>query len=439
MIRRRLTAPLAPRRTAGAGLFEKKPGVFFPLHDSDFNQSEDAMHIAKRIQSLGTETAFAVAARAAKYAESGGTVYPFHLGDIDLPTPGTVVEAADRAIAEGRTGYCPAAGIAPLRDALAQDVNGARGTRYSMENVSVQPGGKPVIGKFLMALMNPGDGVLYPTPGYPIYESQIEFLGGVSQPYAIIPAGDRFSIDLDSLEAALTPRTKLLIVNDYHNPTGAECTEADRGRLAGFAVRHNLTVLLDEAYFDMHYDRNARSLASLPDMEERSVLLYTFSKKFAMTGWRLGAAVGPRNVIEVISKLNVNQESCTCHFIQWAGLAGLTGDQSGPRAILETLRERRDAAVSILNSIPGVSCIKPNASFYLFPDVTELMARKGFAGNYEGFAEDVLVNTGVSFCTRLHFGRPLPGETRHYIRLAFSGIGVERIREGLEGFKKYAS
>ncbi|CAK7031338.1 MAG: Aspartate aminotransferase [Desulfovibrio sp.] len=396
------------------------------------------MHTAARISNLGTETAFAVAAKAAAHAATGQTVYPFHLGDLNIGTPENVVEAANKAIRDGKTNYCPPAGIPPLRDALANDTNVKRGTSYSAENVSIQPGGKPVIGKFLMALMNEGDEVLCPNPGFPIYESQIEFLGGVVKPYAVIPAGDYFTFDFDALEKAITPKTKLLIVNDYHNPTGAECSAAERERLAAIAVRHNLTVLLDEAYFETHYDRKANSIVSLPGMVERSVLLYTFSKKFAMTGWRLGAAIGPREIIDVFNKMNVNMESCTCQFVQWAGLEGLTGDQSGPEMIVSTLRERRDVAVDILNAIPGVTCIRPNASFYLYPDVTDLMARKGFGNDYDGFAEAVLKNTGVSFCTRLHFGRPLPGEDRRYIRLAFSGISADAIREGLTKFKEYA-
>ena len=397
------------------------------------------MRIADSISRLGTETAFAVAAKAAAHAASGGRVFPFHLGDLNLPTPQTVQDAMLKALRDGKTNYCPPAGIAPLRDALAQDTNGKRGTKYQAENVSIQPGGKPVISKFLMALMNPGDEVLCPNPGFPIYESQIEFLGGKVLPYPIIPAGDYFTFDLDALEKLITPKTKLLIINDYHNPTGAELSKAERERMVEIANRHNLMVLLDEAYFETHFDNKANSLASLPGMVERSLLLYTFSKKFAMTGWRLGAAIGPKEVIDVINKINVNYESCTCQFVQWAGLAGLTGDQSEPRKIVETLRERRDVAVDILNGTAGVTCIKPNASFYLYPDVTDLMSRKGFGDNYDAFAEDVLKKTGVSFCTRLHFGRPMPGETRRYIRLAFSGINVADIREGLGKLKDYAA
>jgi aspartate/methionine/tyrosine aminotransferase len=197
-------------------------------------------------------------------------------------------------------------------------------------------------------------------------------------------------------------------------------------------------VLLDEAYFDIRYGGKSVSLASIPGMRERSVILYTFSKKFAMTGWRLGAAIGPRAVIDIIAKLNVNDESCSNHFIQHGALEGLTGDQSGPRAILDVLKERRDTAVDLLNSMPGVSCPSPEATFYLFPEVTELMERKGFGDDYGAFAEDVLVKTGVSLCTRLHFGRPLPGETRRFVRLAYSGIDAADIGKGLAALKRYA-
>ena len=397
------------------------------------------MRIADSISRLGTETAFAVAGKAAAHAASGNKIYPFHLGDLNLPTARNVQDAAMKAMRDGKTGYCPPAGIAALREALAQDTNAKRGTSYTMENVSVQPGGKPVISKFLMALMNPGDEVLCPNPGFPIYESQIDFLGGKVLPYPIIPAGDYFTFDLDALEKAITPKTKLLIINDYHNPTGAELSAAERVRMVEIANRYDLTVLLDEAYFETHYNNTATSLVSLPGMVERSVLLYTFSKKFAMTGWRLGAAIGPKEIIDVFNKINVNYESCTCHFIQWAGVEGLTGDQTETKEVVTLLRERRDVAVDILNSTPGVTCIRPNASFYLYPDVTDLMIRKGFNDDYDAFAADVLAKTGVSFCTRLHFGRPLPGETRRYIRLAFSGIDVADIREGLGKLKEYAS
>ena len=392
--------------------------------------------VAKRIARLGTETAFAVSAEAAAFAAEGNEVYPFHLGDLNLPTPTNIVEASLKAIKDGMTGYCPNAGIPALRSALAADVNASHGTTYSAENIAIQPGGKPVIGKFILALMNPGDEVLYPNPGYPIYESQIEFHGGVAVPYGFLEGEHGFVIDLDAFEAAITPRTRLLVLNDLQNPMGAECTTAELRHLAELVLRHDLTVLCDEAYFDIRYSGASASLASLPGMAERSVILYTFSKKFAMTGWRLGAAIGPREIIEVIAKLNVNDESCPNHFIQYGAVEGLTGDQSGPRQIISILKERRDVAARILNEIPGIRCYTPNATFYLFPNVTGVMANKGFT-DVEDFRRAVLHETGVSVCSRGHFGRPQTGQSEQYVRLAYSGIDTPQIVEGRGRLKAY--
>jgi aspartate/methionine/tyrosine aminotransferase len=394
------------------------------------------MKIAERISRLGTETAFAVSAEAAQFAARGNKVYPFHLGDLNISTPENVMQAAEKAMRDGKTGYCPNAGIPQLREALAADVNASRGLDYNAENVAIQPGGKPTIGKFFQALLNPGDEVLYPNPGYPIYESQIEYLGGKAVPYGYIEGDGNFQIDIDMLKQKISPGTRLMVLNDLQNPTGAECSPEELEALADLVERHDLTVLCDEAYFDIRYAGRSRSFASLPGMAERSVILYTFSKKFAMTGWRLGAAIGPREVIDVIIKLNVNDESCSNHFIQYAALAGLTGDPAGPARILQTLRKRRDAAVSMLNRIEGVRCFCPDVTFYLYPNVTLAMRNKKLM-DYDAFRRKTLEETGVSFCTRLHFGRPLENEENRYIRLAYSGIGSAEIQEGLEKLKRF--
>jgi aspartate/methionine/tyrosine aminotransferase len=394
------------------------------------------MKIAKRIKRLGTETAFAVSAEAAAFAAKGNKVYPFHLGDMNILTPVNVMEAAIKAMKDGKTGYCPNAGIPQLREILADDVGASRNIQYSMENVAIQPGGKPAIGKFILALMDPGDEVLYPNPGYPIYESQIEFHGGKAVPYSYVEGKDNFEIDIERIEKSITPKTKLLILNDLQNPTGAECSVEELEKLAEIVRKHDLYVLCDEAYFDIRYEGKSTSFASLPGMAERCVILYTFSKKFAMTGWRLGAAIGPKQVIDAIAKLNVNDESCPNHFIQYGAIEGLTGDQTEARQILKILKERRDSAVDILNSIEGIHCFRPNATFYLFPNVTGAMQKKGLT-DYDEFRRRVLQETGVSFCTRLHFGRPLPGEKNFYIRLAYSGIDVAEIKEGLKKFKTF--
>jgi aspartate/methionine/tyrosine aminotransferase len=391
---------------------------------------------AERVARLGTETVFAVSSEAAALAARGRTVYPFHLGDLNIPTSEPIVEAMNRAIREGKTTYCPNAGIAPLREALAADVGGARDVLYTADNVSVQPGGKPVIGKFLMAAMDVGDEVLYPNPGFPIYSSFIEFLGGVAVPYGYVDDGDRYSIDLDAIERRISPRTRLLIVNDLHNPTAAECTAAELERIAEVALRHDLVVLCDEAYFDVRFEGASRSLVSLPGMQERCVILYTFSKKYAMTGWRLGAAIGPTPIVDIITRLNVNVESCPNHFAQYGALEALTGDQSGPRAMMARLKGRRDAALRVLNATPGVCCHTPESTFYLYPDVTDAVHRTGCAG-HEDFRRLLLERTGVSLCTRLHFGKALPGETGYHLRLAYSGVTTAQIEEGLGALKTF--
>lgn len=394
------------------------------------------MKLAKHLEKLGTETAFAVSAAAAAWAAQGHKVYPFHLGDINLPTPQNIVDAAFKAIADGYTGYCPGAGIPELRAVLADDVGRKRGVHYSAENVSVQPGGKPVIGKFLLAVMDPGDEVLYPNPGYPIYESQIEFQGGVAVPYGYVETDTGFELDMDRIKASITPRTRVLIYNNYQNPTGAQSSRQEMEELAKLAVEHDLWVLSDDAYYEMRYSGDPLSIVNLPGMQERTVILYTCSKRFAMTGWRLGAAIGPKEVIDVFNKLNTNAESCTTHFIQRAMVEAIPGDESGPQAILAELKRRRDAAVAGLNAIDGVTVHKPESTFYLFPNVTKVLERKGMT-DVNQLMDGALREVDVSFCTRKHFGRPVPGEKNAYIRLAYSGISVEDIQEGLARLKEY--
>ncbi len=386
------------------------------------------MKLASRLAQLGTETAFAVSQAAAEWSAQGNRVYPFHLGDINLATPSNVVEAMNAAISDGKTGYCPAAGIAPLRDALADDIGRGRGMEFSGANVVVQPGGKPVITKFIQTLMNPGDGVLYPNPGYPIYESQIDYYGGRAMPYRYHETESGFGIDLDQLRE-LAPQARLLIYNNLQNPLGCESTDDEMAEIARLAIEHDLTVLSDEAYFEMRYSGTSTSIASLPGMAERTVILYTFSKKFAMTGWRLGCAVAPVTVAEQIAKINTNDESCTTHFVQVAGVEALR-DPSGAAPLLAELERRRDAAVAGLADVPGMRCATPDSTFYLFPNVTGTVEQMGFATVSE-FATAALHNTGVSFCTRHHFGAAQPDETERYIRLAYSGISVDDIAEGL--------
>ncbi len=396
------------------------------------------MDLALRFKSLGTETAFAVAEEARSLARTGCRVYPFHLGDIDLKTPVHIMEAAVQAMRDGKTGYCSNYGIPELREALAADINRSHRTAYTAAHVAIQPGGKPVIQKYFLALMNPGDEVLYPNPGYPIYESIIAFHGGNPVPYSYRETADGFRLDLEQLEGQIGPATRFLVFNNYQNPTGAEASSEEMKALSELVLRHDLLVLCDEAYFDIRYEGESSSLASLPGMGDRCLILYTFSKKFAMTGWRLGAAVGPRELIDAIAKLNVNDESCSNHFVQYAGVQALTGSQEGSHAILGTLRARRDLCHALLTDIPGVRCVRPDSTFYLFPNVTVLMGNLDL-DDCESFRRVVLEATGVSFCSRLHFGTPLPGEPERYIRFSYSGIDVEAIAAGLGRLKDFVN
>ena len=388
------------------------------------------MKLADRLNRLGTETAFAVAATAADWVSKGNEVFPFHLGDLNLATPENISAAMQRAVVEGKTGYCPNAGIAPLRVALAESLGRQRNVTFAPENIAVQPGGKPVIGKFLRSVMNPGDEVLYPNPGFPIYESQIEFNDGVAVPYRYLDTENGFQIDLEYLASKIDSKTKALILNDQQNPLAAEMTDAERQALADLAIKHNLWVLSDEAYFDIRYAGESKSIVSLPGMLERTVILYTFSKKFAMTGWRLGAAIGPSDLVDRISKLNTNEESCTAQFVQWAGVEAITGDQSGANELVRVLKTRRDATIAGIQTISGMRVHTPNSAFYVFPEVTATMARTGH-DDVAKFATDALHNSGMSFCTRKHFGRPAENETGNYIRLAYSGINNPQIDKGL--------
>ena len=391
------------------------------------------MNVAKRMDLLGSETAFAVSAEAAKLAETGMKIYPFHLGDINLPTPISVVSGAKEAIRSGKTGYCPAPGIPELRKALAKDVGDSRGINYNIENVSIQPGGKPSIGKYIAAMMEKGDVVLYPNPGYPIYESQIEFYGGIAHPYGYLDNPTGLELDFGAIEEGIKKGAKHIFYNNYNNPTGASSSNEEMKRLANLIIENDMFVISDDAYFDTLFEGTPRSIASLPGMKERTLTMYTFSKKFAMTGWRLGGAIGPSRIIEQITRLNVNMESCTTHFIQYAGIAGLNASKKETQDILDKLRVRRDILVETMNGIEGVEAHSPEAGFYVFPKITNLMKRIGFE-DVEEFRKTVLKDTGVSFCGRHHFGRPLDNENDSYIRLAFSGISKEDLKEGMNLF-----
>ncbi len=395
------------------------------------------MKFARKLQNLGTETAFIVSDRATAWAARGNRVFPFHLGDLNLPPPTAIVQAATRAIADGHNGYCPGAGVPHLREQLARLIGSERGLHYEAENVSVQPGGKPVIGKFLASVMNPGDEVLYPVPGFPIYQSQINYQGGVATPYRYrTDANNNFVLDVDSLRTAVSAKTRALIFNNYHNPTGAAATEEEITTVAELAQQHDLWVLADEAYCHIRFDDcPMQSIAAWPQMQQRTVILFTCSKSFAMTGWRLGAAVGPRQAVDAISMFNTNIESCTTHFIQRAVAEALCeyGAPSMIAPLTDELKKRRDCLLGALNDIDGITATPPPSAFYAYIDIAEILRRKNLP-DADSLMRKSLEEAGVSFCTGTHFG---DSTDTKYIRLAFSGIDSDDIAQGMAVWKRW--
>ena len=395
------------------------------------------MRFSKKLDDLGTETAFAVSAEARSWSEKGIKVYPFHLGDINMETPELIREATNRFMNDGKNGYCSSEGVIELREALAQDVGSKRSVDYDVENVVIQPGGKPTIWKFLASVMDRGNEVLYPNPGYPIYESQIRYQGGIPIPYGYVETQNGFEIDIEKLSSAIKPSTTALIYNNYQNPISASSSKKEMELLAKLCIENDLWVLSDDAYYEIRYsDTPPLSIANIPGMKERTVILYTFSKRFAMTGWRIGASIGPKEMIRQIARLNINDESCTNHFIQCALADTMDKIDNDTNLILSRLKDRRDICLELLNSTSGFCLSSPESTFYLYANVSKPMKNKCY-DDIEQFRADALRNTGVSFCTRNHFGTPEPGEDEQYIRLAYSGISKKEIQEGLSLFKDW--
>ena len=395
------------------------------------------MKLSSNIENLGTETAFKVSMEANSLLKNGKKIYPFHLGDINMKTPKVIRDATIRYMNDNKNGYCPSEGVMELREVLAEDIGKKRSIEYDAENVVIQPGGKPTIWKFLASIMEKGDEVLYPNPGYPIYESQINYQGGVPIPYNYIDNKNSFVIDIEKLQSSISKDTIAIIYNNYQNPTGASSSRAEMEAIANICIENDLWVLSDEAYYEIRYSNKPPiSIASFPGMKERTVILYTFSKRFAMTGWRIGASIGPKTIAKHIAKFNINDESCTNHFIQCALASVMDKVDKDAKSILDKLKNRRDTCVKLLNSVRGLSLSTPDSTFYLYLNVGDLMKNKNII-DIESFRKNVLKNTGVAFCTRNHFGSVNTSQDENYIRLAYSGINSEAIKEGLIRFKNW--
>jgi aspartate/methionine/tyrosine aminotransferase len=356
------------------------------------------MRLADRMTSIGTETAFEAAARARALEATGRSVIHLEIGEPDFDTPANVREAAKRAIDTGKTHYPPFAGIPELRAAIAADSALRRGFAPDPANVFVTVGGKGVMYYAILALVNPGDEVIVPDPGYPIYESVTRFAGGTAVPVPIRQENE-FRLDPDELASLVTPRTRLIVINSPANPTGGVLSRGDLERIAEIALRHDLVVLSDEIYSRILYEgAEHASIAALPGMAERTIVLDGFSKPWAMTGWRLGYGIVPAWLGHGFGRLLINSVSGATSFAQWGAVEAISGPQDEVDAMVEEFRARRDLVVDGLNALPGVRCLRPAGAFYVFPEISGT----GLSG--VALADRLLNEAGVSVLAGTAFG-----------------------------------
>jgi aspartate/methionine/tyrosine aminotransferase len=386
------------------------------------------MQLAGRMASIGTETAFEAAARARALEATGRSVIHLEIGEPDFDTPANVREAAKRALDDGWTHYGPPLGLPALREAIAADATARKGFAASADRVVVTPGAKPIMFYAIESLVEPGVEAIFPDPGFPIYESMTRFCGGTPVRLPIRQEHD-FRIDLDELEQLITPRTRLLILNSPANPTGGLFTRADVERIGELVLGHDMSVLADEIYGRIVYEGEHVSLASLPGLAERTIVLDGFSKTYAMTGWRLGYAIVPEPLLAPFARLIINSVSCTSSFSQLAAVEALTGPQDTVEAMVEEFRARRGLIVDGLNGISGISCRLPAGAFYAFPDVSAT----GLDGS--AFADRLLDETGVCVLAGTAFGQV----GRDHIRISYANSrenlaeALLRIRGFVEG------
>ncbi len=376
--------------------------------------------LADRTKRLGTETAFEVLVKARALEAEGRDIIHLEIGEPDFDTPSNIKQAAKKALDDGYTHYGPAAGLPQLRSAIAQEVSTSRGISVSPDQVVVTPGAKPIMFFAILACVDEGDEVIYPNPGFPIYESLIEFVNARAVPL-VLREEKEFRFDIEDLKGAITRKTRMLIINSPQNPTGGVLAQEDLRQIAELAVRHDLVVLSDEIYGRTVYDGFKHfSIAALPGMQERTIILDGFSKTFAMTGWRLGFGVMPRHVADMVAKLQVNSTSCTASFSQIAGVEALTGPQDEVHKIVEEFRRRRDAIVEGLNCIRGFRCHKPLGAFYVFPNI------QGTGKDSRTLADYLLNEVGVACLSGTAFGKYGEG----YLRFSYAN-SLENIRGAL--------
>ena len=384
------------------------------------------MRYAERMNQLGTETAFEVLAKARALEAKGKTIVHLEIGEPDFDTPATIRAAAIRAIEEGFTHYGPSAGLPEVRESIAGYISKDRGLPVTMDQVVVTPGGKPVLTFAVLACVDPGDEVIVPNPGFPIYESAVRFAGGTVVNLPLREDRD-FRFGAADIEPLLTKKTKMLILNSPHNPTGSVLAPKDLDEIAALVRGRDIFVLSDEIYSKILYDGTHETIATRPDMAERTILLDGFSKTYAMTGWRLGYGVMNPTLAKHVARLATNVYSCATSFVQRAAPTALNGPQDDVHTMLAEFRKRREVILEGLNAIPGVRCRKPAGAFYVFPNVTAL----GMKSNQ--VQEALLEEAGVAALSGTAFGSNGEG----YVRFSYAN-SIENIQEGLRRFEAFA-
>ncbi|HTK32391.1 MAG TPA: pyridoxal phosphate-dependent aminotransferase [Candidatus Saccharimonadaceae bacterium] len=385
------------------------------------------MKFAERMSRLGTETAFEVLQRARALEAKGKQVVHLEIGEPDFDTPKFVRDAAIAALDEGWTHYGPSAGLPEFRKVIAEQWKAERGIPCDLENVIVTPGAKPIMFFVMLALLEEGDEVLYPNPGFPIYESVAKFLNARAVPLALREENG-FDLDLKELESKITSRTKLLVLNSPHNPTGAVLKPETVEGIAALARKHSFRILSDEIYAKIQYEGRHLSVASLPGMADRTIVLDGFSKTYAMTGWRLGFGIMEKALAVHVARLQTNSNSCTASFVQRAGMAALTGPQAEVHAMVEEFRTRRNVMVEGLNALPGVTCFMPRGAFYVFPNI------QGTGMKSADLAKALLEEAGVACLSGTSFGAHGEG----YLRLSYAN-SLANIQSALQWMGEYLS
>ena len=385
------------------------------------------------MQRLGTETAFDVLARVVAMRAQGKDIISFGIGEPDFDTPRNIKEAAKKAIDAGKTKYVPSAGIAELRKEIAAYVSKTRRIPVAPEEVVVTPGAKPILFNSMMACLNEGDEIIHPNPGFPIYESVADWIGAKPVPAPLIESKN-FGLDVDALRKSITPRTRMILLNSPNNPTGSVLALDDLKTVAELAQKHNLWVLSDEIYSRLVFAGEFHSIASLPGMKERTIILDGFSKTYAMTGWRMGYGAMPKQLAFYIARIETNLNSCTANFSQWAGIEALTGSQAEPERMAAEFKRRGEFITSELNKIPGIRCCKPGGAFYVFPNVTGACSKLGLPDS-KAFADFLLDKAGVAVLARTCFGKKNVGETDEYVRFSYA-TSMDLIKQGMERIRR---